>query len=136
MITAEINYWAVLVSAVVGFVIGSIWYTPRAFGELWIAMLGKNETGIKASFNAKTLGKTFVATLVMVYILAHFVDYTGATTFGQGALTGFWLWLGFVATTMFINSVYENRPIKLWMINAGCQLVVLLVAGAILAAWA
>src|SRR3989344_7785151 len=135
MITAEINYWAVLVSAVVGFAIGSVWYMPRAFGSQWMALIGKTQADIKMSFNSTLFGKTFVATLIMVYILAHFVDYAGATTPGQGALTGWWLWLGFVATIMFINVLYENKPLKLWAINAGYQLVVLIVVGAILATW-
>ena len=135
MITAEINYWAVLVSAVVGFGIGSVWYMPRAFGSQWMALIGKTQADIKMSFNSTLFGKTFVATLIMVYILAHFVDYAGATTPGQGALTGWWLWLGFVATIMFINVLYENKPLKLWAINAGYQLVVLIVVGAILATW-
>ena len=135
MLTAEINYWAVIVSAVVGFAIGSVWYMPRAFGDSWKTLLGKTEADIKAGFNEKLFGKTFIATLVMVYILAHFVDYAGATTLGQGAVTGFWLWLGFVATTMLINTLYENKPLKLWAINAGYQLVVLLTAGTVLAVW-
>lgn len=135
MITAEINYWAVLVSAISGFAIGSVWYMPRVFGASWMAMLGKSETDIKAGFSTKMFAKTFVATLVMVYVLAHFVDYSGATTVGQGVTTGIWVWLGFVATTMFINALYENKPIRLWAINAGYQLAVLVVAGAILAVW-
>ena len=136
MITAEINYWAVLVSAVAGFAIGSVWYMPRVFGASWMSMVGKTETDVKTGFTAKMFGKTFLATLVMVYVLAHFVDYIGATTIGEGVTTGIWVWLGFVATTMFINALYENKPLKLWAINAGYQLAVLVVAGAILAAWA
>lgn len=136
MITAEINYWAVLVSAISGFAIGSVWYMPRVFGTSWVTMLGRTESDVQAGFNTKMFGKTFAATLIMVYVLAHFVDYAGATTPGQGAITGIWLWLGFVATVMFINTLYENKPIKLWAINAGYQLAVLVVAGAILAVWA
>jgi len=36
---------------------------------------------------------------VLVYILAHFVQFTDSKTAGGGMQTAFWLWLGFVATT-------------------------------------
>jgi hypothetical protein len=71
----------------------------------------------------------------MVYILAHFVQYAGAVTALQGAQTGLWAWLGFVATTTATNYVYEGRPWKLFWINTGMQLVVLVVTGMILAVW-
>lgn len=136
MIQADLNYWAILVSAVVAFAIGSVWYLPKVFGNTWMILIGKTEMDVKMGLNRMMFVKTFVASLVMMYILAHFVDYAAATTVGQGAATGIWLWLGFVATTIFTNSLYENRPLKLWAINAVYHLVVLIITGAILAVWA
>ena len=137
MITAEINYWAVLVSVLAVMAIGAVWYSPAAFGRQWAMlsgrMLAKNSSG--REMNRTVLAKTVLLTIIMVYTLAHFIDYTSATTVGQGALTGIWLWLGFVATTSLISNLYEARPMKLWHINTGYPLLSLIVAGAILAAW-
>jgi len=135
MLQASINYWAVLVSGVAAMVVGSIWYTPKLFGNMWMSLIGKTTDQLKAEWNGTMMLQTFVTALVMFYILAHFIDYTGATTLGEGAQTGLWLWLGFVATTMYTNILYEKRPVKLWAINAGYQLVNLIVAGAILSIW-
>lgn len=48
---------------------------------------------------------------------------------------GFWAWLGFVATIMLGMTLWEGKPFRLYLLNAGYQLLNLLVMGAILAAW-
>jgi len=136
MLTADINYWAVLVAGVAAMIIGYIWYAMPVFGRAWTALIGKTEAQLKEGYNSGMMIQAFIAALVMAYILAHFVDYTAATTVAEGLQTAFWLWLGFVATSMFVNNLYEGKPAQLWLINAGYQLANLLVAGAILATWA
>lgn len=135
MLQAEINLWAVLVAGVATMIIGYVWYAMPVFGRTWMNLIGKTEEQLKQGYNSSMLLQAFVAGLVMVYVLAHFVDYAGATTIAEGVQTGFWAWLGFVATSMFVNNLYEGKPTKLWAINAGYQLVNLVVAGAILATW-
>lgn len=136
MVPAQINYWAVLVSAAVALVIGAIWYSPLAFGKQWRALLGL-ATSDKPTKNqqARIYFNTFLAFLVTCYILAHFVDYVQATTVAEGLVTGVWTWLGFVATYSIINQQNERQPLMLWLINAGYFLITLAIAGAILAAW-
>jgi hypothetical protein len=48
-------------------------------------------------------------------------------------VTGFWLWLGFVAVTVAVSIVFERRSWMLWKINAGYFLLVLLINGGLLA---
>src|SRR5256886_7740054 len=38
-----VNYLAVVVAAVVALVIGFIWYSPRVFGNRWMAYLGTTQ---------------------------------------------------------------------------------------------
>ena len=49
--------------------------------------------------------------------------------------TGFWLWLGFVATTQLSTVIFEERNFGLYLLNVGYQLVACLVCGAVLAVW-
>ncbi|MBA2685130.1 MAG: DUF1761 family protein [Gemmatimonadaceae bacterium] len=35
MTMSTLNVWAVLVAAVVAFVLGALWYSPPVFGKLW-----------------------------------------------------------------------------------------------------
>jgi hypothetical protein len=68
-------------------------------------------------------------------VLAHFVAYAGSTTALQGAVTGFWIWLAFIAVTMAVGTVFAGRSWNLWKIDAGYFFVVLILQGALLAAW-
>ena len=77
----------------------------------------------------------FITSLVLVYILAHFVQYTKATNALGGLQTAFWLWLGFIATTNVGTVLFEQRPLGLYLINMGYQFVGCALAGVILAIW-
>jgi hypothetical protein len=82
------------------------------------------------------LAIAFLTSLVLVYILAHFVQYTKAKTAWRGGIeTAFWLWLGFIATTQLATVIFEKRALGLYLINIGYQLVACALAGVILAVW-
>jgi hypothetical protein len=132
MPSVDINYAAVLVAAVINMAVGAIWYSPSLFGKAWSKLTGKKD--MKGS-GRMGYAVSAVGALVQSWILVHFVQYAGSTTVGEGAITGFWLWLAFVGVVMAGAYVFEGRPWKLWQINAGYFLVVLVVNGALLAAW-
>ena len=71
----------------------------------------------------------------MAYVLRYFIGYAQASTAIDGAIVGIWLWLGFVATTMIGMVLWEGKPFRLYLINAGHVLAGLIVMGAILAVW-
>ena len=77
----------------------------------------------------------FASSLVMSYVLAHFIRYTNSTTIMDGAVSGFWLWLGFVATVTLGMVLWEGKPVKLYLLKNAHQLLSLMIMGAILAAW-
>lgn len=133
----DINYLAVLAAGIVGFVIGMIWYSPALFGKPWMGLMGLNEAGMKE--HKKGMGKKFIATLiaslVMSYVLAHVVDFAQAATLVEAVMAGFWTWLGFVATIMLGSVLWEGKPKKLYAINVGHYLVVLIVMAVILVLW-
>lgn len=130
-----INYIAVLVSAIIGFVIGMAWY--KVFGRQWMSLMGltpEKLQGMKKGMAKPMLGG-FVATLIMAFVLAHVIGYSQASTIPEGLMGGFWVWLGFVATVMINSVLWEGKPVKLYALNVAHYLVVLLVMGAILAVW-
>ena|SRR3989344_5699314 len=133
-----INYLAVLVSAVIGMVIGALWYSPLLFGRMWMKLSGMTEKQLNEA-KKKSMGKmyfvAFIGVLLMSYILAHFVDYTDSTTFSMGMQTGVWLWLGFIVPILIGGVLWENKSVKLYIINIAHYLVVLSVIGGILAVW-
>src|SRR3989338_9534456 len=118
--SVDINYAAVLVAAVVAYLIGFLWYSVL-FGKAWMKLSNISEKQIKKSKEkgmAKNYAIEFLSTLLMAYILAHFVDYTQGSTIMEGLQAGFWIWLGFVATIMLGSVLCERKPWKLYMVNA------------------
>lgn len=133
----KINYPAVFVAAVVHFIIGGLWY-GLIFGNKFIEISGWTPAQVEkiaAESHWSQYAVAFATSLVLVYILAHFVQYTGAKGVTGGMQTAFWLWLGFVATTQLATVIFEQRKLGLYLLNVGYQLVAGLICGAILAAW-
>jgi hypothetical protein len=127
------NHWAILVSALILWFLGAIWYSPVLFAKPWMAMVGmKKDQGqsMVGGMIASLIGDVF-----MSLALAHMVLWSGADTFAMGALIGFIAWLGFFAAPNYPQSIYERRPFKLFAINNGYMLIGLLIVGGLLAVW-
>ena len=129
----EINYLAVLVSALAFFVIGALWYSPVLFANAWMKELGFSKERFEGSSMVKTFGVSFLLMLIMAFNLAAFIGNGMGVQFGAtaGALTG----IGWVALAIGINYLYERRSFRIWLINAGYMAVSFTVMGAIIGAW-
>lgn len=134
----RINYAAVAVSGLAYWALGALWYSPLLFERPFVALKGftpEQVEAIRAASHAGEVGGALAVSLLTAYVLAHFVRFTGAEDAPRGALAGFWLWLGFVATTNLSTVLFEGRPLGLYLINNGYHLVGLLGMGALLAVW-
>lgn len=133
---SNINWLAVVVCVIVNMVIGSAWYNPKTFYPVWRRGIGRPENDASDGQNMAVLwGLTVLAALVQAIFMALMVHAMNSTTAGAGALTGFLLWLGFVAPTYLVNKLFAGHGLKIWAIEAGNHLVDFLAMGAILGAW-
>ena len=133
MAFAGISYVAVIAAAVAGFLFGGVWYT--LLSSQWLAAAGKTKRELESS--ASSLSPMIVAAiaqLVMAYVLAGAVGHLGPgqVTLRNGLVSGFFLWLGFVLTTLVTNHSFQGQPRSLTAIDAGHWLGVLLLQGAII----
>ena len=133
MMMVHLNYWAILVAAIVNMVIGAIYYSPFVFGGLYAKLTGRKLTEMKMKGYEFTV--QFVVSLIMVYVLAHFLSYAGAVDWQAGAIGGFWVWLGFIATTSIAGFLWEGKSFKYYLLSNGEFLLMMLVSGAILGMW-
>ncbi|MBI4158659.1 DUF1761 domain-containing protein [Candidatus Woesearchaeota archaeon] len=135
----QLDLWGVLVTAVVSMVIGALWYSPLLFGKLWMKLSKVSEKEIqkmhKKSGTTRGYVLAFLSTLVMSYVLAYFIGYVGANAVLDGAVVGFLLWLGFIATVSLGTVLWEGKSFKLYVLNNMHHLISLVVMGAILATW-
>lgn len=126
-----LNLWAVLAAALSAFLIGGLWYSVL-FGSAW-----KRANRFAADpppAGAKGFAIAFVLSFVMAFNLAMFLNAPG-TTLAWGVTAGFLAGFGWVAMSLGIIAIFENRPLSYVAINGGYVTVALMVMGAILGAW-
>jgi hypothetical protein len=127
------NHLAILVAAVIQFFLGALWYS-LFFAKPWMALTG-HTPGERPKGAAVAMISSFIGGLILSFMLAHVVIWSGATTVGWGLIIGFICWLGFIAVPLFSETIYERRSYKLFAINSGYWLVALLASGCLLAVW-
>jgi hypothetical protein len=126
-----------LITTIIGAGLGLLWYGPL-FGPLWMKVrkIGPQDLNkARLAGMGRIYAYSVLSIFVMNYVLAHFLVMADATTIGQGIITGFWLWLGFVATTHLINTLYDRKSIALYQINVSYHLAQLIISGALLSVW-
>jgi hypothetical protein len=158
----DLNYMAILVAAIVPFIIGFAWYNPKLFGTTWMREAEMTEEKMKSG----NMAVIFIVTLILSFILAFFVqtltihqmsaaslmggdpelakpsyeafmnDYKDAfRTFKHGALHGVLAGLFLFFPVIAINGLFERKSWKYIMINSGYWIVSLAIMGAIVCGW-
>ena len=128
---ANLNWLAILVAALAAFMIGGLWYGPL-LGKAWMAEAGMTEERFKSANPLKVYGLSLTANLVAAFSLAMFI---GAGDLKFGLFAGFMTGLTFVAMALGVTYLFEQRSLRLWLINSGYQVLLFTVMGAILGAW-
>lgn len=123
---ANINWIAVLVAGVSAFVVGGIWY-GALFAKPWQALVGLSDEEVRSGA-LRVFGGSLVLSLVMAVNLAFFIGAEGASF---GLFAGLAAGVGWVATAFGINYLFERRPLKLYLINAGYNVITFALMGAI-----
>lgn len=133
----SLNWVAVLVTAIITMVIGGLWYSPVLFGKIWMKLSGRTQKDMKNMKMSPTVAYIagFLTALITSIVLAVLVNFASARTFVDGALVGVLVWIGFVATTQFGVVLWDNKPVKLFVLNTVYSIVTLVIAGGILAVW-
>jgi Protein of unknown function (DUF1761) len=130
----KINYVAVVVCAVVYWLLGGLWY-GLLFGKQWMALENMTIEQGRSMNSALPYIVTFVLNLLIAYVLAQICSWRNANTAGRGAAIGVLLWVGIVAPIAYTTHMYEMRPKELFAINEFYPLVGLCLMGVILGVW-
>lgn len=133
----HVNYLAVLVAAVVVFVLGWLWYSPLLFYKPWMRLRGLDPVAAMAGAKmpAGRLVIEFARCVVLAFVIAtlvaslHLVRLIGAVHFGV------FVWIGFPVLILTGSVLWENTPWKVAAIHAGDWLVKLLAISIIVFLW-
>ncbi len=132
---AGMNLRAVLVAAIASFLFGGVWYS--LFSRQWRAAADIEETHSSRSewhVNAMPFIVAFIGLLVMAYVLAGVIGHLGPgqVTVRNGVISGAFIWVGFVMTTLVTNNVFRRANRTMTLIDGGHWLGVLVLQGAVI----
>ena len=130
-----INYLAVVLGAVAFFAVGAVWYSAL-FGKAWQAEVGMGSAEIAAarakgaSHMVTIMGLSFVLELVVSWMMGHQIARTNpAPHVIMMFAVGFGAFL--MTPAIGINYLYQNRSLKLFLIDAGHFIVGTAAMGAV-----
>lgn len=113
----ELNWIAVIAAAVSAFLLGGLWYSPLLFSKAWMRLSGITEEKARSGNMALIFGGTFLLSLIAATVFGLFLGPNPSMTLalGAGASAG----LCWVAASLGINYLFEQKPLGLFLINGG-----------------
>ena len=126
----DINWLAMVLAALAGFLVGGLWYGPL-FLKAW-----QREAGITQQMMAKrnpalVFGGAFLLNLFASFILGHVLATYGRPELGVSIMVSGGVALGFIATAFGVNYLFAAKSLKLFVIDAGYWIVIYSAMGAI-----
>ena len=125
----DVNWIAVVGAAVMGFVVGGIWYGP-VMGKKWMGAVGLTEEEVEAGNMPVIFGGAFAFSLLASWTLAHtFATYGIDLSFTLKVLIAFGVALGFIVPAIGTNYLFSQKSKALFFIDAGYWLIFYTVMG-------
>lgn len=132
----DIELLSLVVSAVVGLFIGSIWYAPPVFGSYWMKLVGLKPKDMQ---NTKDMGQLYlamtIASVMRTAILAALIIATNTTGAVDGAWFGLIVGVGILMTSHLTHNLFARRPTDLTLIDGVHDVLQMIAAGAIIGLW-
>lgn len=134
----HINYWAVILATLSSMIVGSIWYTPKVFGNYWMRAAKVTPSG-KASDAVVPIVVTAIVSFITAWVLAGsvFIAFTfyNGNFFVNSIVTAILLWAGFTAARFITHDAFDQRPSGLTVLNISHELVTIVIMAVIIGVW-
>lgn len=128
----QINVIGAVIGGISAFILGGLWYSPVFFGNAWADACGLSEEQIKSASVAKMIGVTLPLSILAALVFAAFLGREIDVVFGASA--GLAAGLFWVAGSLGINYVFEQKSLKLFLVNGAYHTLQFTLYGAIIGA--
>jgi len=133
-ILLSVNWLAVLVSTIIYFMLGALWYSPALFANSWMKLRKISEEEI-GDPNPIIFLYSFILQFIAVASLALFMTAMGIVLAKHGAIVGFGAGAGILFTLAGTTGIFSETPFRLHLIDNGYHVIGLTLAGLILGWW-
>jgi hypothetical protein len=122
---------AILAAAVAGWLFGAVWYT--VLGRVWQTALGKDPDACKGQKMPLTpMLVSFLAALVMSAVLYQLLINLGVMGIQNGAAAGLTVGIGFVATSVLVNNMFQGKKLMVTIIDSAHWVLALVIEGVVI----
>jgi hypothetical protein len=136
---ANVNVWSVLVATLASFLLGGVWYSNALFAPAWIRGHGWSEAQVaekKKGHPLPCFATAILTSLVSCWIMDMAI--AGAKIPADAfCAAGFAAvcWLAFTMPETLCAAMFSGSSKLVWRIDAGFELVRLIIAAEILVHW-
>jgi hypothetical protein len=130
----NVNWLAIVLAALSGFLIGGLWYSPLMFHKAWSKAANVDTEMSRSSNHLKIFGWSFVFLLIAAINLGLFLA-DPLITASTGALYGFLTGFGWIAMGFGVTGMFELKSWPYIVINSGYWIVTMTVMGIIIGAF-
>ena len=135
-ILSKLNWWAIFLATVSSIAVGFLWYDKRAFGKVWMRLVGLSEKQTNSTAGvANAIIWMIIVSLVSVIALGYLMTVLSISGFLNGLVFGAAIGAIFRLGTHIIHDGFSKRPTALTVINGGHDIIVLALAGSLLGMW-
>jgi hypothetical protein len=120
----DIDFLAVVVAVIASGLLGALWYSPLLFLRPWARAAGREPAQGPAVYG--------ITALTAIAVALAFGWWAGAEpALGEAVLDGLVVGLFFAASALALHYAFAGRPLALWLIDGGFQVVRFVLLGVV-----
>ncbi|MEK6558162.1 MAG: DUF1761 domain-containing protein [Candidatus Margulisiibacteriota bacterium] len=112
---------SIFLAVAVNVVVGSLWYSPFIFGKQWTELIGKNKSELGSPVRGMSI--MVVLAVILSLVLSNVIRANHVTNIQDVLMITLFIWGGFVLPFTATDVAFAGKPWKLFLINAGNQLI-------------
>ncbi len=129
----DVDYFAILVAALSSFMLGGIWYSKALFKNAWLESIGLTDLDLQSANPKLIFGGSFFLVFIAALMLSLFLGKDASV--GESIGTGFVIGFFWISSSFGLSYIFEQRPLKLFLINGGYHILQFSLMGLILGIW-
>ena len=126
----ELSLLTILVAAIMGFVVGGIWYGP-IMGQRWLVAVGLTEADVQNGSMPMIYGFAFVLSLIASAMLAWLLSAFANLEVFEKILVALGIAAGFIVPAIGTNYLFSQKSRGLFLIDATYWLLFYLAMGTV-----
>jgi hypothetical protein len=135
---SDVNWLAIVVAAVVYWLLGALWYSPVLLGNVWMRASGLEQSDTEGGPGPLIYLAPFLGYLVSAIATGMLAVATESTTLGDGIVLGLVVGVGYTTVVTAIGAVFSPKmpsPRTWFWITASFNLLGLLITGVLVSVW-